>query len=749
MMLTNNLQAQRTPDLNTEALILDDDLLCREPNALTEQLSQRSIALANALVAKRNSVIVWSGTDDFLPALDSLWRRAWPELRQMLTFSLAFTPQDAHLDEYSVVYTPTTEANRWIGYQTLTEKANPQSVSPAAAALAGGNASEALRDIAKHIRWPLKEFADLEHIASLQERLSNVELIALEEIRNLRLLCFLAPDVLTGSSLKSVFLDRARTSISSADTGEVLACRNLTLNCFEDAGQFWAALADRISNSLKQIEHLDLSRFAELLIKTNQESASPWKLSILNGMRNGLQSLSLAQARAIWSWISRFPETTELLFSVLSSEKSTGTMLEESYPKQGLEDAIGMVLRVISGKEMPFLLAKLSSSYLSVDEAFDWQLTSTAGPSELSALVQLYDSKTIIDQCVRTEDARLVPFAKTAISNDLTLLMDADLSLKGWRIVLIALRVSGIRFPRGEKFNLLQQQMLDLVASSSVSEDLLDGLEELGLFDLSSVADNIQVWNKIPKALLQRLVSATADPVIIRIGAGELRVDQLAIELREKIQDRPRILRVLRNLVGARAQQLQLFRTFNQLTEQDFLGWFTPLLSSVRSLDTSTVLAIGSLIAERKWKVAAESAVGDILDYKRTDLIPMLTEIRPLLGFKQAFKLMIAGVSTTPRDLSPSDFWLQLEVELAERFPGGPQDYGLWSRSKGSDADLLTGVSGREQWRHALRMIRENAHESPTLDRLLDEVIKRFPYERSLAWFQKYWRQVAPEARGR
>jgi hypothetical protein len=334
--------------------------------------------------------------------------------------------------------------------------------------------------------------------------------------------------------------------------------------------------------------------------------------------------------------------------------------------------------------------------------------------------------------------------------SDVPLLMEANLRLDGWKIILIALRESGLRFRRGKKFDLLQQQMLDLITSTPQPEEFWNALETLGLFDLSSFADREQVWKKLPKSLQNRMVSATADATVSRIAAGELRLDQVANDLRGSIHDRPRILRVLRDLgVTKMAQQLRLFRTFPQLTEQDFLSWYGPLLTNVRPLDADMVAGIGGLIADCKWKAAAENVVRDILEYRRSDLTSLLPEIKPLLSIKQTFKLIMAGISSTPRDLSPDDFWSQLEAELADRFPGGPKDHGLWSRSKGADADLLVGVSGREQWRHALQLIRENAHGSATLENLLDEAIKSFPHDRSLAWLQKHWRQVASEVRGR
>jgi hypothetical protein len=741
MALAKILQAQRTPDLNTETLILDDEFVDQEQNVTldVEPLKRRCIALANALVAKRDSVIVWSGTDDFLSGIDLLWRSTWPELRKMLTFALAFTPQDAHLADFSVVCTPASEVNRWTGFQVVTDRSVSQSPSPAAVALIGGPSSESLRETAREVRWSAKNLADLEYIASLQKSLTEPQLLARDAIRNLRLLCFLASNTSTATSLKSTLLERASTSISSADGQDLLACRNLSLDCFRGAERFWVALTQRVVAFIK--ENLDLPDAGEFLVKANKESSSPWKGSITEGLRTTFQSFSPTHASALWSWIMKSPELAMLLFSVLPDKKSAETILEESYPTCGLEGSISAILKVLDAREMPRLAAKLAHTYLPADEAFDWRLSTTDGDFGLSELVQLYSPRVVVVQCARTADNRLEHFAKMAIVKTPELLQEADLGSNGWKRILIALRGSGLRFIPGEKFDLLQGQMLDLSTSTPQGEDFWTALEELGLFDFSSSAHSEQIWKRLPRALLDRAVRASADATIAQIAAGGLTLTLIANELRAELQDRLRLLKALGELGFTKAaQQVRLFRTFQELAEQDFINWYSSFLRSVRPVTAHMLGEIGSLIVDRRWSVAAGHTAREILDYRRTDLTPILSQIRPLLGIKQVFKLMIVGVSSTAQELSPDDLWSQLEDVLAEHFPGGPRDYGLWSRSKGQDADLLVGNSGREQWRHAVQMLRRETNGSATLYNLLQEAQRLFPYDASLQWFQQHCR---------
>jgi hypothetical protein len=439
------------------------------------------------------------------------------------------------------------------------------------------------------------------------------------------------------------------------------------------------------------------------------------------------------------------PDLSGFLLSAVPETRSAEAALEAALPAWNPGPTINGTLSTLATKDMPHLRAKFLSAYLSPDAAFDWELSTKVETSALSQLANSYSHDILIEQAVRTADLRLMPLAKAAISRDVSLLLAADLDCSGWQALIIRLKGSGVIFPKGASFDRVQRQMLTLISSNALSDEVVSSLGSVGFFDLSALADQDSIWNALPAKMLLGFIEASLEGVILLLAMGQLRVDQLASQLRAQLADRVRVMGALRNLgTGRELQQLELFATLDVLTEDDFLGWYSSLMSASRSLNSSIVQRMGSLIADRRWKSAAENAANDVLTYKRNDLIPMFALIKPLLGMGQLFKLMLSGISITAYDFNTSDLWGHLEEVLMERFPGGPREHALWSRAKGSDADLLASGSGRDQWRHALRLTKENVRGSANLELLLKEAANIYPTNPSLGWLKKNWRQFAP-----
>ena len=109
---------------------------------------------------------------------------------------------------------------------------------------------------------------------------------------------------------------------------------------------------------------------------------------------------------------------------------------------------------------------------------------------------------------------------------------------------------------------------------------------------------------------------------------------------------------------------------------------------------------------------------------------------------------MLSGVNMATNDFRTDDLWEQLEIVLVERFTHGPREHGIWDKSKGHEGDLLIGGSAREQWHHALGLIRGERHHAPKLERLLEEV-RKVHNDQHVTWFHQNWRELAVDTKGR
>jgi len=292
--------------------------------------------------------------------------------------------------------------------------------------------------------------------------------------------------------------------------------------------------------------------------------------------------------------------------------------------------------------------------------------------------------------------------------------------------------------------------MLGIISSQMPDPDLVMSLGSLGLFDLSALADQAGIWSSIPTSMVRDFIDASFEGMIHRLALGQVALQQIVSPLRVPLNDRMRVLGAVRNILeGREGEQVTLFVLLDVLNEEDFLDWYSSLISSGRFLSSVVALQIGDLISERGWKRAAERVVDVVLDHKRYDLNRAVSPLQRLLRLRQPFALMFAGISVNTQEFAPNDLYDYLELVLVERFPGGPREHALWSRAKGSDADLRTSGSGREQWRYALELIRNEARGAPALEALLSEAINVYRQDKLLNWLHNNRNLLASKTKGR
>lgn len=728
------------------------DVECCDSEIVPTQIypTPDAIAMANALVAKRDRPVVWPAPGSFLDTIDILWRTAWPELRGYLTFTMALSSDDAHLKDYSILYVPPSEVHRWAGFRIIAKSDHATEPSIAATALIGGAENGALRDIAVQVSWPPKGLSNLEDLATLRTRLDRAVQNPREEIRSLRILCHLAPVPEAANALKLRVVARAQEALPRATIEDLLACRNLHLDAVSDSQPFWTSLRDRVRTLCETVGLKNSKLYGDFLIKAEKEQASSWRRAVEDGLRSAFSFSLETQAKNIWNWIEMSPDLAGVLLPLVPDTAGAEAILEAAMQATRFEAAVAQILSALVLKDMPHLRAKCLMTYLSPDAAFDWELSATAKESALLALCKLNSPHVVVIQCVRTAAAKLIPMAKAAIQNNASLLLGADLDSIGWRLILKSLKNCGVVFPKGDSFDRVQHQMLALISSDAPDNDLVSSLGSLGLFDLSTFADQVTIWKAIPSGMLSDFADASFDGTILRLSLGQLKVHQLVPQLSVRLADRMQVMAALRSMGSGREhQQLELFAVVDNLTEDDFQSWYSAVISTRQPLTSDIALRIGKLIAERRWKTAAEHIANDLLNYTRYDLHPILPSITPLLGVGLRFRLLFSGDVTNAQDFAPNDLWEYLESALAERFPSGPREHELWSRAKGSDADLLTSGSGRDQWKHALRLIRENTQDSPDLDALLYEAKWHYYSDPSLNWLYKNWRRLIHVGKGR
>jgi hypothetical protein len=160
-------------------------------------------------------------------------------------------------------------------------------------------------------------------------------------------------------------------------------------------------------------------------------------------------------------------------------------------------------------------------------------------------------------------------------------------------------------------------------------------------------------------------------------------------------------------------------RFAGNLSEFDLLSWLNAYLSSLTQLEA---VAIGRLIKANIWKRAAEDLIRRA-KYSRRDVLPAVYEFWELLGIWD--RLYFATFTTEP--VIREDEWWDSFVELSSRlYPRGIEENDIWFEADG-DASRVRQGTGREQWAHALDLLRKGgAGGSMTVEGLLHQMRNDF-----------------------
>ncbi|HET6842324.1 MAG TPA: hypothetical protein VFK06_11675 [Candidatus Angelobacter sp.] len=704
-----------------------------------------SLPLIHALLTKSTKPAIWPDSGDFINAINVVWQNAWPELRELLTFTMGLSTEDAHLAEYAVVYVPESYVGRWQGFPIISKADSSCDLNAGAVALTGGTDASTLREIAVQVSWPPSNLFSLADLAELRDRVAHASDNPREEIRTLRLMCYFAPSQDSAGDLKQLVLERLQSTFPRATLGDVLACRNLLISCVREQGSFWSELRRRVATLFgSKYDDKHASEYLDFVRWMGREPSSLWRDTVAEGMRRAFTTHIAARAHDIFQWAIDTPSLAALIFSLVPETDEASAVLVEAVPADISEEAVHGLLSALAPRNLPALRAACLATYLCVNDAFDWELSNIATFSALPALASRYSAGIVVSQAVRTEDARLLQIACTAIISNPALLLEADLALPGWQSIVKELREARLIVGHGRDFDRIQAQMIELMRLGSSDVELIAALGGLGFFDLSGYASNANIWNSVPQSALRDFVQASILGTAVKLAENQITLGELAEPLRKYFGDRVSAMACIKKL--DQALQIKLFAILTILSEQDFGGWYSALMAQ-GLMSAKTAKAVGLLIEKRGWRNAAEQVANDYISYRRSDVGPALVFVKPLLGAVLRFRLVFSGVSVSTNDFNSDDLWEQLELILVERFTHGPREHGLWDKSKGHDGDLLIGVSAREQWHYALRLIRDEKNGAPTLERLLEEA-KKINGNRYLAWFYENRRQLVMRTKG-
>jgi hypothetical protein len=261
-----------------------------------------------------------------------------------------------------------------------------------------------------------------------------------------------------------------------------------------------------------------------------------------------------------------------------------------------------------------------------------------------------------------------------------------------------------------------------LAEGRPVDTGLLEALAQTPLADLSGTPERARLWSLLPALQCDHYLQATAIGWLdVAAERGAMTPPEAALE--RAIMSSSSLRSVLERSSVTVDARLSIISALPSFREEVFITWLDNLLRSVRILSNSDSEQLGTLVASRRWGLAAKYLSDQLADH-RPDLMPGLRLCADLLNIYTRWMLGISKPSAAEK-------WSAFEKEACELYPSGPDSGELWSRAGGKNSDL-PGVSqnGATRWHTALYSIRYGAR--PTTRDLLAVMCRDFPWNEKL-----------------
>ena len=704
---------RQRPDVATVELVFTETRL---PHA------NDLMGAAEALGASGRLPVVRLGHIGFDDLVVALWARLLPEIRRSFAFRLSFDPRDiVESLAPALVCTPQAMAARWSDYPVIRSVASREPGSLAAAILSGHGKAAPLIEFMREMGAKPAAFPDLRLVE--QAYLLDVGEPKLERrVGAARLIEKLSPDSDVGEDGKNVLVRRSCELVPAARAEEILLLRNLRLSAFPSSGRVWKALEAWVAeNSYPQDQDVEmLSVFGDATIST--AAVQEWRTAVLEGLAAATRSRKSSFPKAFWRWLQIRPEIVVAVFRHVPAETGAEERLAAATPRNLDEAAAETLSTPALSRGWLRLYGAVLSASRSPSDAARRQVEVDTDPSFVEGLrsaLRHAKPADFVECALEIEDPRMPQLAGEAVAKDRGLLAEVDLTvIKAQAIWREALAIDrkcwqGPADPTAT-FHSILDRLLD---GGETDPSLIERLSETPVADLGAYPRRPEVWPRIGDLALDNILAATASGWLRRAESGGVPFVpehdlQIAIIENDELES------TLDALIPKRVcTAVRIVTALDQYDEQRFLRLIENSISRTASLATPDAEGIGRLVLERRWEYMAAALVARYRNGRR-DLKPALRACCDMLDFSERFFLGVTPVSEWEK-------WKVFETLVAELYPGGPDDYGLWERAGGKDADLSSKGAGRTRWQEAMRNVRNG--RGPKASALLAAMMVDFP----------------------
>ncbi|MPS90083.1 MAG: hypothetical protein E2585_15560 [Comamonas sp.] len=730
--LASALQEPWTQGDSLEPIVIESNEiggLRNAPPKLTEQ-----IAASLSRSSQRPVVVV--GQEGFDAAMLELWARVPPEFRKSLTFGMSFGPDDVH--ELAVVCTPKELGARWDPGCYVDQSGRDDLVCSHTATLLNLPKKASFRDFAKRMQLSLDSPMGIS-IAIQALELWQTGSKPSEYIQLLRILAERAGSSAERTAVVAEFLKRLGDAESSWTEQDVLLLRNLELTASPGATFIAHCLTHWVS---KQRPSAFSQGLASILSSWATEKAKPaWLTSVGQGFEANLAAKEAEDSsfEVLWAGLTTCPNHITRVLSLVDKtaamEKRLLSTMADKFPEPLANTlASEMASRgwwTLAGA----LLARSRTASQSLKSALELAPSNTTAKHKLleSSLGMCTDTEAVL-LSVGSRDATAIDVVSDACIRQPAVFKHFDWTDSAWfRVLKNALTKSA------SIVDALPNPTIGvgLTITHRIADDMVWwAISMCSLANLIDVERRSDAWTLIPQRYAGAVKSATADGWLSQYENGTFSLSLLEPELAEvvvqKVHAHGFLVDVLRRAPSALPRYLTDFIFESDAKAAQFLAL---VRDSGLRLDETAAYTFGRIALNNRWRTTAHVAKDSF--NSRSDFHPFLKECLALFDYFD--QLFVAYRLNIQLRLSTDEAWQAFEAEAVVRYPEGPWERELWSRSGGRPEDLIREQSGKASWHRCLRELRVGMR--PGVSALLNEMLEDFSNSDALRQLQreKFW----------
>lgn len=690
-------------DFLTQALVFD---ISQNINIIN---GYSNIQLAELLVSRKKEPFIHVGHLDFNKSVISIWAIMWPSMRKNFIFRLSLRPGDCIEPALpNLVCIPEALVARWNqDYKRINQAPKIESTSSAAQALCSGY--NEYKDFIEKFGIQIKNPQSLGLLVQANEKyLSNFNDFS-ECLSLVRFVEVLSPNSTAGYTAKQLLIRQLENLVKESKIADVLKLRNLKGISFSNFQVVWQAIVSKIENN--QFIADDDRFFIEVIedaLDAENGSSNNWKDSVQLGFSLAFKNLNTSIFLSTWRWLNLNPQLILQLLDSITISPVIENQLVVHAPRNISKEIEEFLIPFLRDRNLLHLHGLILGGQYSTLEAFRQQLLIDRDISftiGLEALTSRAKASELLQACLDMNDERINDIVVRQAVKNPHILKDVSFaspkSLFIWTKVLIN-NSEVWNAPKNSQeilFSLLNEY---LTSRGSTHVELIRLLSNSPIADLCDFSNRLDIWNLEDKTLCDNFLKQTALGWYSRALESDL-IDLDSI-LEKSVCEIPGLNERLKqdslyNVKGV----LAIFSSINFFSESEFIDWLIFWLDSSSQKIEADMKIIGQFIYQKRWY----SAANVIFNKSNISTLNLNHLLNPCKGLLSIWDRITLG------NVSDSDRWEAFSVLLESLYPQGPDDQAIWSRAGGKTSLLRLLGSGRENWRDAIRKIRNGSKPHP------------------------------------